>query len=230
MSSTQPAPPRWHTWVYLVLLPIVGVATWSPDGISTTPVHLVLLILAVAVALVLRVRYPYLLVAVGLVALVADLNVMATLAMFAFAIRRKPREVGIVGALWVAVIVAYTLNPGLFGAEQSFDAEPNMLAVVALLLSGVLVFIPALLGLYVQTSRHNVHLLTVRARAAEDEQELRARDAVLSERQRIATEMHDSLGHRIALLTMQAGALEVNASAGPEVVARHAGMMREDSP
>ncbi|TWD26923.1 signal transduction histidine kinase [Streptomyces sp. T12] len=66
--------------------------------------------------------------------------------------------------------------------------------------------------------RHNVQLVR--------EQAMVARQARLLERQRIAQDMHDSLGHQLALIAVHAGALEVD----PELGDRHregVGILRE---
>jgi signal transduction histidine kinase len=49
------------------------------------------------------------------------------------------------------------------------------------------------------------------------ERELRDEVTRQEERSRIAHEMHDVLGHRLSLLSLQAGALEVSPTAAPEV-------------
>src|SRR3954462_9868733 len=51
-----------------------------------------------------------------------------------------------------------------------------------------------------------------RGERAETEPELLARDAVLTERTRIAREMHDAVGHRVSLMVLQAGAIEMGAA------------------
>ncbi|MFC5214904.1 sensor histidine kinase [Streptomyces coerulescens] len=68
--------------------------------------------------------------------------------------------------------------------------------------------------------RHNTQLVR--------EQAMVARQARLLERQRIAQDMHDSLGHQLALIAVHAGALEVD----PELGDRHregVGILREAS-
>ena len=50
-------------------------------------------------------------------------------------------------------------------------------------------------------------------RGLRSEQQLRVREARLAERARIAREMHDVLAHRISLLSVHAGALEVSPDA-----------------
>jgi signal transduction histidine kinase len=58
-----------------------------------------------------------------------------------------------------------------------------------------------------------VRSLRERAREAEERQRLRIEEARHAERERLAREMHDVLAHRISLLAVHAGALEVRRSA-----------------
>lgn len=67
------------------------------------------------------------------------------------------------------------------------------------------------MGQYIRRRREFAEAAAEQAVRAEVERELAAQRAVHTERERIAQEMHDSLGHVLALVTMQAGALEVNA-------------------
>jgi signal transduction histidine kinase len=81
-------------------------------------------------------------------------------------------------------------------------------------------------GAYVGARRDLVASLRERAVRAEDERERRAEQARLAERARIAREMHDVLAHKVSLIALQAGGLEVNPTAGPERVAQTAGLIR----
>src|SRR5439155_422577 len=76
-------------------------------------------------------------------------------------------------------------------------------------------------------ARHDLlESLRERAARAEAEQELRAEQARLGERQRIAREMHDVLAHKVSLIALHAGALEVNPAAGAEQVRATAQLIR----
>jgi signal transduction histidine kinase len=89
----------------------------------------------------------------------------------------------------------------------------------------VLVVLPGAIGVYVRTRHLLLAALRERAEKAEAERELMARDAVLTERTRIAREMHDAVGHRVSLMVLQAGAIEM-AAADPDRVAQLAGQVQ----
>jgi signal transduction histidine kinase len=76
----------------------------------------------------------------------------------------------------------------------------------------VVVVLPGMVGVWVRTRALLLAALRERAERAEAERELLARDAVLTERTRIAREMHDAVGHRVSLMVLQAGAIEVAAA------------------
>ncbi|MGK5112536.1 sensor histidine kinase [Geodermatophilus sp. CPCC 205506] len=75
----------------------------------------------------------------------------------------------------------------------------------------LVVVLPGALGAWARTRAQLLAALRERAERAEAERELLARDAVLTERTRIAREMHDVVGHRVSLMVLQAGAIEVAA-------------------
>jgi signal transduction histidine kinase len=65
------------------------------------------------------------------------------------------------------------------------------------------VILAGALGAWARTRAALVTALTERAERAESERELLAREAVLTERTRIAREMHDVVGHRVSLMVLQ---------------------------
>ncbi|MEV0387748.1 histidine kinase [Nonomuraea sp. NPDC050643] len=81
-------------------------------------------------------------------------------------------------------------------------------------------------GMFVRARRQS---LRERARRVESERELRLAQVRRSERDRIAREMHDVLAHRLSLLSLHAGALELRPDAAPEEVARAAGVIRDSA-
>ncbi|MHA6797033.1 sensor histidine kinase [Pseudonocardia bannensis] len=178
-----------------------------------------LLTAAVAVAMWWRRRFP-LGVAVGAVVAVAlgasEFSVAA--ALFTLAIRRRDRVLALVAAAstaaltvaWVQVMRPPGVVSGLVGMTVTL---------------GIFVGLPLAVGAYVGIRRDLVASLRERAERAEAEQQLRGEQARLSERSRIAREMHDVLAHRISLVALHAGGLEVNPSSPPEQVERTAGLI-----
>lgn len=80
--------------------------------------------------------------------------------------------------VWISVAVNFAVNAGMMGW-----------------------------GMYIGSRRELVATLRARARRAESEQDQRLARARVTERARIAREMHDVLAHRITQVSMQAGAL-----------------------
>lgn len=145
--------------------------------------------------------------------LVAFTYAAAWLALFALAIQRRDR--------WLVVVA--------FGAWAGSVVSSTFIAIDPL--GGVLLASPmygfaVAGGAYIGSRRALLVSLRERAERAESEQAMRSNQARLAERSRIAQEMHDVLAHKISLVTLQAGGLEVNSAAGPEEVERVAGLIR----
>jgi signal transduction histidine kinase len=82
------------------------------------------------------------------------------------------------------------------------------------------------LGMYTRARRQLVDSLRERAERAETTQRLLADQARQAERARIATEMHDVLAHRVSLIALHAGALEIRPDLPPAEVHEAAGLIR----
>ncbi|GAA3246091.1 sensor histidine kinase [Nonomuraea helvata] len=102
------------------------------------------------------------------------------------------------------------------GSHRLMTASPGNALMVALVVIGL----PLALGLSVRATREAA---TERARRLEREQVMRAEQARAQERARIAREMHDVVAHRVSLIVLHAGALEVRTA--DEETARAAAMI-----
>jgi len=80
--------------------------------------------------------------------------------------------------------------------------------------------------MYLRARRQLLQTLRERAARAEADQRLYEEQARMAERTRIAREMHDVLAHRISLLALHAGGLEVRPDLPPEKVRETAELIR----
>src|SRR5882757_3094646 len=140
----------------------------------------------------------------------------AAVALFTVAVHRPVKQSVAVAALGVATGVLYgVLRPD---PELSFAFVVVFGAVVTLAVLGW--------GLFARHRRQLVLSLRERAARAEAEGRLRAEHAQAQAREQIAREMHDVLGHRLSLLSVQAGALEYRRDASAAEVAGAASVIR----
>ncbi|MBM7788048.1 sensor histidine kinase [Tenggerimyces flavus] len=120
---------------------------------------------------------------------------------------RRRLELGLyVAATGVASAIAAVVSFAIGGYREYMAYLPN--AVIALL---VYVGLPLVVGLWVNARRQLLLSLRERAERAEREQAARSDRARTEERGRIAREMHDVVAHRVSLIVLHAGALEVSA-------------------
>ena len=106
---------------------------------------------------------------------------------------------------------AFAAVVGVVAVAQPWLGGPVSEVVGRIVSAAVVVLLPGAVGAWVRTRAELLVALTERAERAESERELLARDAVLTERTRIAREMHDVVGHRASLMVLQAGAIEMAA-------------------
>ena len=163
----------------------------------------------------LRRRWPVgLAVIVGLFAIYSvSASAVALIALFTVAVHRRLRTA-------VLVATGYALTSFLTLLVRPGTSLPNWWQGVL----GVICVVAVLaLGMFVRARRQ---LALIERERAASEQELRVAQARQMERNRIAREMHDVLAHRLSLLSLQAGALELWPDAPPAEVARTAGVIR----
>lgn len=225
-----------RTWLYLVLT--VGSSISAIIEPSAQPWQRVLVagfVPLVVWGVLVRHERPLVLPLVAIAMAATCTDAVLPVAMFALVLRRRDRITAVVTALAVAVAIAaltLELYPSTMGAGLTFEDQavpvPDSLEVPLQVAADValLVALPMLLAGLLAQRRALLASLEDRARRAEDEHELRAAQAVADERQRLAAEMHDVVGHKLALISMQAGALEVNPDATADVVVEQAAAVR----
>src|SRR5829696_3218330 len=163
-----------------------------------------------------RRRWPFgvALVCVLLGAFSASGTVAGLLALSSLAVHRHARPALVVAALFVPSAVVCSIWLG------RTDTWSVMLPTTALAAAATA------WGMFVRARRQLLSTLRDRAQRAEADQLVRAERARLAERTRIAREMHDVLAHRISLVALHAGALEVALDVPPAQVRESAALLR----
>ncbi|GAA3339275.1 histidine kinase [Amorphoplanes nipponensis] len=215
-------------WLVEAALAVVAVALGS-FFLATTlnegggwPIGAELAAGAVAVAALVRYRRSRpVALALALIALglLFGLPMGATpVALFAVALYR-PAGVTVAVAAVHAVSLATVYLIALGPTRTYWEATISLILLHVILVA---------VGMLVRAQRRLVRSWAERARVAERGDELRVEQARLAERERIAREMHDVLAHRISLLAVHAGALEVRRDA-PAGERQAAGVIRQSA-
>ncbi|MCM4079634.1 sensor histidine kinase [Paractinoplanes hotanensis] len=233
-----PAPTRRSTrdWVIDALCFVIGygfcvLATWDllSDDLTVvpewhyTPTWLVWVDFAVGTVIGVGLwwRRGRLLIPLAVFCAVASVFTVAggpasMIVLFTVAVHRR---FGVLAAFALAGLVSNALFPLL----RPEDGRPYGQTVGW---GAAFIIIVCLWGMVIRSRRQLVVSLRDRAERAESEQQLRVAQARSVERTRIAREMHDVLAHRISLLSLHAGALEIKPDATPGEVAKAAGVIR----
>ena len=189
----------------------------NPDPLSSTQIAVdaVAGVLACA-ALWWRRRWP---VGVALACLLlGTVSSSATpaglLALSSLAVHRPTRPTVLVTALWLPSVLAYAVYSPTTGPV-------SVLLFVMPLALGATGW-----GMFIRARRQLLLSLRERALRAEADQALHEEQARVAERTRIAREMHDVLAHRISLLALHAGGLEVRPDLPPDQVRETAALLR----
>jgi len=141
---------------------------------------------------------------------------VALIALFTVAVHRRLAVVGLVTAGFaVASIGTVLVRP-----DTSIPTwSQALLGIVCI--AAVLAW-----GMFVRARRQLAQSLREQARRADSDRIAQAR---LHERHRIAREMHDVLAHRISLLSLHAGALELRPDRPADEIGRAAGVIRDNA-
>ncbi len=124
-------------------------------------------------------------------------------ALFAVGLHRRP---------WVAASLV-ALHSVLVAAIYYIALGATRLYVESVVFLVLLHVSLVAIAMLIRSHRLLVASWAERARQAEEGQRLRVEQARLAERERLAREMHDVLAHRLSLLAVHAGALEVRRDA-----------------
>ena len=171
------------------------------------PAVLALRIPVLVAVLLLRRRLPLLALVLAVADVAVQAQVSAALPVAAYALTRYQGRWSVrAPAVAAATVVTVVAVSGTWGWHTG------------VIISGCFVLWPATLGAYVPARAQLVAALVDRAERAEAAQELLARKAVFDERVRIAGEMHDVVGHRVSLMVLHAGAVEMAAGDSPKVL------------
>ena len=139
----------------------------------------------------------------------------ALIALFSVAVHRRSVVAIALVALAIALLPAYF---SLYPDEIPFWVNIGLAAGIQAAVVGW--------GMFIRSQRELMLALRERTRQAEAERDLRVSQARTQERTRVAREMHDVLAHRLSLMSLHAGALEVRPDLEPEEIARAAGVVR----
>jgi signal transduction histidine kinase len=142
----------------------------------------------------------------------------AAVATFCAVIRVPWRQVVLLTALGVTTAAVI---PAIYPTEDDYPTE----LLIGLLFTGFVIG----WALFVRVQRELFRSLSERAERLETEQLLHVEQAREAERRRIAREMHDVLAHRLALLSLHAGALEFRPDAPAAEIAQAAGVVRSSA-
>ncbi|MFD7431557.1 sensor histidine kinase [Streptomyces sp. NPDC059818] len=221
------AAPRRTVVTECVLAGLVLLCSLAPVPLipPAHPVAVALLGVWAALLVPARRMYPALTV-LGCVPVIAGDNVWA-MVVVPCVVWSAVRRIAPVRRAW-GVIGASSAGAVLMSiAAQSFSGLPTMPYLVAGAGVAVLfLLLPALSGMMLGHRRPLTGLLRERNAYLEQTRFLTDEAARMEERARIAAEMHDLLGHRIGLISVHAGALQLAAERQAPPLASQAELLR----
>ncbi|WP_173745433.1 histidine kinase, partial [Actinoplanes sp. TFC3] len=180
--------------------PVPGLLPWQADVAAGV---------TACFALLCRRRWP-----LGLAALAVSLSAVSVMAsgavlgaVFGLALRLRFTIVAAFATGYLATAPVYVL----------LQRDPRFPLWTDPVVRGVLVTAALGWGLYARERQALIHYLDERVARAEAQQVAKVAAARRDERDRIAREMHDVLAHRLPMISLNAGALELHPAADPDI-------------
>ena len=211
--------PRLLRWgAHLLLLGAIAVLFVNSSPFLAEPWQDVLLLALaplVVAAVLLRDRLPYALPALGILALAGGTVAVAMVGIATMTIRRSGPAVWLLVGAAAASLTALTV-------ARELESGPVGIAIAVGIGLVMVVLAPVAIGRYIRAHDRLEASAAEASARAEIERELAARDAAHAERERIAREMHDGLGHAL-------GTAEALLEEDPDRARRLIAQARDDS-
>jgi signal transduction histidine kinase len=139
--------------------------------------------------------------------------------LYTLIVQRRTRAV-------IAVVVLSAVASFAFSVRRP---DPQLPPLAELLVTSMLLAVTVAVAIAVRARHDLVESLRQRAEQAEDHFQLRAERLRALERERIAREMHDAIAHRISLVSLHAGALQLRRDLTPDETAEAAATIRNNA-
>ena len=254
--GTGARPPWWRTVLYILatgFMSLVSVAfspaAWNMQQSSSGSAVLVsaigmLVAVVLPITLIWRQRNPFAVVlAPAIASVILPLgNALPLLSLATLIGRRRGPAVWWTTALLVAtsswVVVADALAQprgasflkstlGPQNLDRSLPVDLSPFEVIVVIVLGLVLSIGS--GLLVRWRREAASATDAVQVQRETSERLEDEVARRQERERIAREVHDAMGHRLSLLNLHAGALEAHATGGDPRLAESAHLVRQSA-
>ena len=199
------APSRWALARRFVLPVLI---CWTPVSEEVTRPWLVAPVVLLAAALLARFAWPAAALLVAAVLPGAWLGALVAVPVMAYAAGRRIGSVRrLIGVFAAAIaLLALTVLFRVTGDQVTPLPDAAVWAGMAVVCG---VMLPGLAGVWAGERARRIDTLRERNALLERANELGEIQARMRERARIAGEMHDLLGHRLSLISLHAGALEL---------------------
>ncbi len=204
-----------------------AIILWLPGDWPdrSEPVWLLLPILLVgasAWAIIVRERRPYALWAVGLVGVVGGTTGILAAGLLVLAMRRRLAETLAAAAAGVLLVLVVNGGPLVAAATHGRVRTGSELATWIIGTVVLAIVLPTLTGGFLYSRDMRITVLQQQVIAEQARQDHRQAEAIAREQQRIAGEMHDSLGHQLVLISMHAHLLTASEGRDPALTLEQA--------